>query len=614
MLSVQSVAAMHVTAAEGCALGWSGAPAAGPFRQVDDHWLAADLRLDNREELAERLGARAADLDDRALLLAGLSRWDEGVVDHLAGDFAFAAWSPCRQRLILVRDTAGQRPLHFHRGGNFIAFASMPRGLHALSEVPRAPNLDQLAAFAADIPTAGDNSFFHGISRVGLAEVVRVTPAAVTRRRYWSMPSHSLRLPSADAYAEALRHEVDRATACRMRGAGAAVGAHLSAGLDSGTVAATAARVGRGTNQQVLAFTAAPRLGFADPVLAHRMADESPYAAQVAALYPGMEHQVVRSGAVSPLDLLGAHVDAFQEPVGHPCNFVWWAKVHDAAQARGISMVLTGEAGNLTLSAGSLRYLSEFVRARQPLRWARAAWSLRGTGPSWRGILASSFGPWVPPALWRRLAGAAAGAGAAPGDEAGAFVHPALRARIAARAGDRRGLAPRPDQRAFDWDLLLQQEGGNFRFGMRTLWAIEERDPTADRRLAEFCFSLPVEQLLRDGTTRALARRAFADRLPPAVIGGLRGYQYADWYEQITSAALLGWVARLRAGPLSPQLLDLDHMERLARAWPPGRWHETATIATFRLGLLRALSLGAFADRIADPAFYPPVAAPRPER
>src|SRR5690348_14671130 len=57
--------------------------------------LVADLRLDNRDDLAGELGisaAQARTMCDAALLLAAFERWDDGCCAHLIGDFAFALW------------------------------------------------------------------------------------------------------------------------------------------------------------------------------------------------------------------------------------------------------------------------------------------------------------------------------------------------------------------------------------------------------------------------------------------------------------------------------------------------------------------------------------------
>jgi asparagine synthase (glutamine-hydrolysing) len=345
----------------------------------------------------------------------------------------------------------------------------------------------------------------------------------------------------------------------------------------------------------VVAFTSAPRAGFSDKVLPPRIGDESGIAAEVAALYSNVEHVVVRSGSVSPLDRLGRDAELFQEPVGHPCNSVWWSAVHEQARARGINVMLTGEVGNLTTSAGGLPMLAEFVRKGRMLRWWREARAVAGTGPSWRGVLATSFGPWTPIAAWNFLSRVVANDVGVQGTP---LLHPEFRPQMEARALTEARLGrPPTDNRKFRWDLLQQQDPGNFRKGILARSGIDERDPTADRRLAEFCFSLPPDLLFSGGVGRRLARVAFADRLPASVLSAPRGYQYADWYERISEAGLRRALADLAEGAAA-SVLDLRTLESRISSWPSGDWHLSENIGTYRLGFLKALSAGSFANRM----------------
>jgi asparagine synthase (glutamine-hydrolysing) len=50
-------------------------------------------------------------------------------------------------------------------------------------------------------------------------------------------------------------------------------------------------------------------------------------------------------------------------------------------------------------------------------------------------------------------------------------------------------------------------------------FSIETRLPFLDVRLVELAFSLPDDQRLDGSTTKAIMRRALADRIPPAVLG-----------------------------------------------------------------------------------------------
>jgi asparagine synthase (glutamine-hydrolysing) len=104
------------------------------------------------------------------------------------------------------------------------------------------------------------------------------------------------------SYEEAYREKLNQAVPCRLRGAEDQVGSNLSGGFDSGAVVATAARLLAPSGGRVVAFTAVPREGYVDKPPRNRLIDEGPYAAATAALYPNIEHVLVRSEDRAPLD------------------------------------------------------------------------------------------------------------------------------------------------------------------------------------------------------------------------------------------------------------------------------------------------------------------------
>jgi asparagine synthase (glutamine-hydrolysing) len=165
-------------------------------------------------------------------------------------------------------------------------------------------------------------------------------------------------------------------------------------------------------------------------------------------------------------------------------------------------------------------------------------------------------------------------------------------------ATEARGGQPAKDDREMRWNLLQQHEPGNFRKGTLARWGVDERDPTADRRLADFCFALPPEQLFRGGVTRRLARVALADRLPASVLNGPRGYQYPGWYEGIDRAALDRVLNDLEGDAAAASLLDFPRLRALSSAWPSSGWESLDVIVTYRLGFLMTLSAGAFANHV----------------
>jgi asparagine synthase (glutamine-hydrolysing) len=561
--------------------------------------LVADLRLDNRGELAEALRldpARTGRLADSALLLLALERWGEEAVPRLLGDFAFAFHDSHERRLLLARDPLGQRPLFWHRGDGFVAFSSMPAGLHALDMVERRPDENALVRYLASLPQSGPHSFHHGIERVEPGHVVTVDPDRSVRRRHWRPERRELGLKRFDDYVEAYRAELDAAVARRLRGAGPLVAAHLSGGWDSNAVAATAARLTGPSGGRVIAFTHVPGGNAGTTRLGNRFADESALAGATARIHPNVDHVTMPGTARSPLADLDLYASLFGRPVFNLCNHVWLSDIRSAAAAAGARILLSGEIGNWTISAAPNTLLADFLRERRWLDWAREARAMaRGGRARLRGVAACSFGPWIPGPLWRRLMPLSSGLASAVTDP----VHPRLREAVAAEQ-EASGLGPsaRPKDR-FDHasEAIMTMDWGEHRKGILGGWGLDKRDPTADPRLIDFCLSLPLDMLMKDGIRRPLARAALADRVAPEVLDERRkGYQGADWQEGLSRD--LDGISRLldamAADETASRLIDVEELRRRVRRWPSGGWDDPGIIGEYRIGLLKGLTAGHF--------------------
>jgi asparagine synthase (glutamine-hydrolysing) len=562
--------------------------------------LVADIRIDNREDLAELLGLAAGDaarLADSGLLMRVLERWGEAGIARIVGDFAFAWWDGAR--LVLARDFLGQRPLHFHRGDGFFAFASMAKGLQVLPEIPPGADEGAIARFLALVPEAGTRGFFRGIERVPPGHYCVVTQNGLSLHPYWNPAPEPLRLRRPEDYAEAVRECFDRAVAARLRGSQGRVAAHLSGGLDSSAVTATAARL-LAPDGRVAGFTAVPRQGWRGRIPRGRFADEGPHAAAVAALYPNVDHVLVHGDAASPFAGLDRNFFLYERPVLNLCNSVWSNAIMDEAKARGLNVLLTGQMGNMSFSYTGLELLPELLATGRWLKLASLVVGLRRHGIRLESAAAHTFGPFLPAALWtaiNRWRGRRLTIGDYSAIDA---AKAAALAEEAKRTGLDTSYRPRRDPVGTRLWVMRRVDMGAYNKGTLGGWGIDVRDPTADRRLIELCLAIPTEQYLLNGASRSLARRAFADRLPEQVLAETRkGYQAADWHEGLTAARA---VAREQAEGLADipgvaGTLDTRRIDRLLDEWPEGDWNSHHVQAHYRLALMRGLSAGHFLRR-----------------
>jgi asparagine synthase (glutamine-hydrolysing) len=357
-----------------------------------------------------------------------------------------------------------------------------------------------------------------------------------------------------------------------------------------------------GDGRRIIAFTSVPRPDVAAVAPDHRFADEGPIAAATAANYSNMKHILVAGSCASPIAKLDLYVKQFERPLHNLCNHVWLSEIREAASANGARIMLTGEIGNWTISAAPANLLADFLRQKRLIVWAREASAAARSGRTRvRGVIAASFGPWVPDLVWNRVRHLSS----APELTLATALHPAVRdAIIAEQEAQHLGLAWRPkDNFQSTVDGLFAMDWGEYRKGVLGGWGIDKRDATADTRLIEFCLSLPLDMLLKDGVRRPLAKAALADRLPAAVLEERRkGYQAADWSvglsRDLASVNLL--LDKIAAHPLAGSLIDVDLLRTLVREWPQQGWQEPRTIARYRTALLQALSAGYFMMSMPD--------------
>jgi asparagine synthase (glutamine-hydrolysing) len=566
--------------------------------------VVADIRLDNREVLADELGINAADarlLPDAAFVVRAWERWGEECFAHLYGDYAFALWDRDQCKLMLARDALGGKPLHYHRGDGFLAFASMPKGLHTLPEVPLAPDEVRAAELLALIPEWGPRSFFKDVSRVEPGQFIVFDTSGQRARRHWHPPgqNRATRWQLGDAV-EALRAELDRAVAVRLRGGGARVGAHLSAGLDSSAVAATAARLLAPLGGEVVAFTSVPRHGYIGEDADGRISDEGPLAAKTAALYANIEHLLIRPDEESTVESWDRDFFLHDRPLVNPCNQRWINAINAEAQRRNLSVVLTGAMGNMTLSYAGTELLPELLVRFRWLALLRELAALVAAGSlRWRGGFALALGPWMPSRLWRVLSRHSASLHeySAVRPE---YVREAQLFRLAKARELDFNYRPRKNAVGARLWVLGRIDQANATKAALAGYGVDMRDPTADRKLIEFCMTLPTSMFLREGEFRVLGRRALADRLPGEVLEERRrGYQAADWHESLRAGreALQTEINRLEHVPAAGRILDLSNLREALDNWPSDGWSEPQVTNKYRFSLLRGGNVGHFLRR-----------------
>jgi asparagine synthase (glutamine-hydrolysing) len=237
-------------------------------------------------------------------------------------------------------------------------------------------------------------------------------------------------------------------------------------------------------------------------------------AAEVAALYPNMRHVLVESSGTSFLDILDHNNNLYDHPCFGPSNEVWSNAIMARAREAGITVLLNGNCGNSTLSYEGMPALSVWFRSGHWGTLARVAWQLHKRA--------------APRALDRSPRSVAVAAVLAAQHDRSAHARllarlqpAASRDRPAPRPGAQTPSRPQPDSpdgRTMLRTLLEYGDVSETPIASQGGWQLDFRDPTYDRRVVEFCLTVPLEEFLRGGQMRSLARRAMVGRIAASTL------------------------------------------------------------------------------------------------
>ncbi|MFN4262973.1 MAG: asparagine synthase (glutamine-hydrolyzing) [Thioalkalivibrionaceae bacterium] len=165
----------------------------------------------------------------------------EDTLPHLRGEFAIAIYDRAKDRLMLIRDRFGVKPLYFTEVNGQFIFGSELKVLFAHPDVPRRFSNSGLFHQLMQTIVPGTTAF-EGIHQVAPGQVVIVERAhgrlSVRAEKYWDMdfPLESERDPDAAAdetpWIEGVREHLMEAVALRLE-ADVPVACYLSGGIDS---------------------------------------------------------------------------------------------------------------------------------------------------------------------------------------------------------------------------------------------------------------------------------------------------------------------------------------------------------------------------------------------
>lgn len=468
--------------------------------------ICADARLDNRKELAEKLGISLESLDklsDSQLILKAYQKWGKESPKKLLGDFAYVIYDKNSKQLFCARDYIGIRPFYYYWVNGCFSFCTMRHPLMVSCPVTPTPNDMFIVASFIESGAEASHTIANEILRLPPAHSLTIDETGIQLHRYWEpRPMPLLQLANEEEYANAMRELFTRAVTCRTQ-SDHQIGSHLSSGLDSGSVTVLAARALHKQGKKLLAFSWSPEPN----EISQALGDERDLILdvcrqeQIECQFSKLKSVDMFSQQPQYRSIWGGYL--YQHETDHLPSYLKY----------DCRIMLSGWGGDEFASyCGSRGFLADLLLQKNIVYFMSQALRLRLNGMlSTSAILKQTLYPLLPDAIYRHYIERQG--------QRESFINAKLESLLG-QLSQKRDRWHQRDLKRVQRRLLLN----GYLHDRIEIWAqfgeiygVNYLYPMLDKRLVEFVLAIPIEQLSRNGWRRFLFRNAMQGILPASV-------------------------------------------------------------------------------------------------
>ncbi len=263
--------------------------------------------LELKKEL-KNLGFIFKSLSDSEVILAAYKIWGEDGLDRLEGIFAFSIYDLKKQKLILMRDRLGVKPLYYCVQNNILIFASEIKGILASNKLNRNINTQALSEYLVFGAAHDNRTFYKDILQVGPGCRITFSKNSHKEVVWWNIEkSVANKRQTLPPNISELRQIIDSSIS-RQLISDVPIGIFLSSGIDSGLIASSVSQ----TNKDLVCYTAS----FEGREDSH----EEVKRAKNLAKFLNLKHQTIKIGNSGLKTLVHKLARNFDEPFGDAAN------------------------------------------------------------------------------------------------------------------------------------------------------------------------------------------------------------------------------------------------------------------------------------------------------
>jgi asparagine synthase (glutamine-hydrolysing) len=516
-----------------------------PFYDKDKKLIiTADAVIYNKKEVAEKLCLEGdfKCITDSKLIIEAYKKWGEECPKYFIGDFSFAIWNIEEKELFCARDHTGNRTFYYRYDNERFCFSTLISPIISLydnTEINEEWLVEYLSLPGAVHEMNSEHTLYMDVKQLPPASILKWKNDKIEIKKYWDPLKEikELNLKSDEEYENEFKKVFFEAVHCRLD-TNNNVGIMLSGGLDSGSIACIAAEKLKEVNKRLNGYSSIPLKGYKnEKVSDYYITDESEYIKELSLKYDNIDLNYCRCEGKSAITDIDKFIEILEQPYKIFTNIGWLDEIQEKAYNDGCRVLLKGQYGNSTISYGNLE------------THLKTLFSQGKFYSMYKEIIGISKVHKLPKktAIKKSIR----------------VLLPYKLRKIMSKTGKYNKLIVK-DELIKKWKIYDKFEENQYYGEIPKYYTLDEmhkfivkdstfshigavetklslyngvslRDPSRDKRIIEFCLSLPSDQFVRDGVERLLIRRYMKGILPDKIRLNMRkrGLQSADWIERL---------------------------------------------------------------------------------
>lgn len=511
--------------------------------------INGDIILDNREELFEIFQINEEKqrkiVTDSELVLRSYKKWGYDCPKYLLGDFSFVIYDESKKEIFCVRDHVGCRTFYYYYRNGIFAFSNITDSLLCLTDGALNERwiTDFLSIYGPLNNSEPFETIYTDIFQLPPAHIMIIRENEIIKKRYWDPIKEvkTLELNSHKEYVDKFLEIFKEVVKSKIR-TSYDVGILVSGGLDSGSVAAIASKELKKSNKVLKGYSFVPLKGFPEKKKSNFMYDESDYVNLLKDKCGNMEVEFCRNDSINSMTNMDEYIESYEQPIKTIQNSYWINEVTKKCSKNNIKVLLGGQFGNATISFGdNLVHMNELVndfKVFELIDEVKATAKMYSVSQKYiyKDIIKNKIPNTIKKYVSRKNNSI---------DNRFRYV-PINKEFI-----DKWNVIKRFDEKNYNLMFDKFDNLATIRKGMLDdtivshisimitkyplKYGVIRRDPTKDKRIIEFCMSLPSSEYVHKGVDRYLIRSAMKGILPEEIRTNWkhRGVQSGDWVERL---------------------------------------------------------------------------------